>query len=257
MGKLTKTKTAAIQRGLKLRQSLTDSFQLEMIEMWFWYLNQNEDYRLYIDAKKNSKKAVVKKLEKKYKRIAAVYDDFGDTRRVKFSNWIKSRKHLFITPPPPTVQLVAKNHKPDASNLYIQIPLQLPIKRATEEMLEVVRAAYNDASAVEKAVATNPKYSLTIKNPAFRDWLSLLKIQLAWELFEQGNTPTDVVFKMIEEMEQDIAFWDAKNWTTKSLNDKGNLNELRVQAHQFRKQARNIIDNTIDGVFPRKSPRQQ
>ena len=84
----------------------------------------------------------------------------------------------------------------------------------------------------------------------------MLKIQLAWELFEKGNTPTDIVFKMIEEMEQDIAFWNAKNWTTKSLNDKGNLNELRVQAHQLRKQARNIIDNTIDGVFPKKSPRQ-
>ena len=138
MAKLTKTKASKIQRGRELQQSLTESFQLEMIEMWFWYLNQNENYFLYIDSRKNSNKAVTGKLEKKYKRIADLYDDFGDTSSVKFDNWIKSRKHLFITQPRPTVQLITKNHKFDAGNLYIQIPLQLPIKRATEEMVEVV-----------------------------------------------------------------------------------------------------------------------
>ena len=96
-----------------------------------------------------------------------------------------------------------------------------------------------------------------IKTKSWRDWLSLIKIQFVWEMFEQGESPTEVVYKMIEEMEEASKFMEVDAiWSKDSLATKGNLQDLRVQVHQFRSQGKNIIDNTIDGVFPRKIKRK-
>ena len=135
--------------------------------------------------------------------------------------------------------------------------MSIPVKRATQDVVAIVRAAYKDAKEVNELPIPKPKYPLGIKTKAWRDWLSLIKIQLVWELFEQGESPTEVVYKMIEEMEEasEIMEVDAI-WSTDSLATKGNLQDLRVQVHQFRSQAKNIIDNTIDGVFPRKVKRK-
>ena len=227
------------------------------IHLWFLFLKQNKDYAAYCKAKRKKQNANCTKLEKKFKKIAQVYDDFGTVYGVNFANWHKSHKHLFYPPVVSKVQSFDKAPlKLDPNSVHLCVPLSLPVSQATKQAMTAIRAAYDIAPAAKKKPKL-AKYPLSHKTPSVTAWVSTFKCYASfmYSLHYDAKkfTEKQIVTQLIKVADHYAdEYWD---WPEQDMHLRGGFDdETRKVMQKNKLQAKAIIANTIHGVFPVKIP---
>ncbi len=231
--------------------------------LWFMFLHDNRDYAAYCKARRKKLPANYRKLEKQYPNITEVYDDFGSVYGIEFKQWLSSHSHLFFSATTPEVKLVA-NAKASKNSIYLEVPLSLQVSKATKQAAEIIRAQFKAASEEARA-GDAPKYSLAIKTPSMKSFISTMRCYLAWRLRDLPNdgqklTQKERVNKVIEIANQwPDEVWD---WSTERLERKGAIShgsnaaiddELRTITNKHALRGKNISLNTLYGKFPVKT----
>lgn len=209
---------------------------------WLFFFLLNEDYEKYCVAKRTKDNKTAKVLEKQFPKVAELYEDWGDIHQMQLRDWWSSHKHLFFTDTS-EVREVTSSHEIKNTSLYLEIPLDMPVSKATEAALAIIRTRF-------KSDSTKPnkgKYSLALKTISFRSWGSLMTRLHAWELAKTGtHTNTSLVYQL----QEDLKVWDSEYADFEVVDFMHRLTSVK----RFKRDAKNIIANTIYGKFPVKTP---
>lgn len=206
-------------------------------KLWLFFFLLNEDYEKYCLAIRKKDNKTARLHEKRFPKIAELYEDWGDIHRMKLCDWWPSHKHLFIATTSEVREITSK-HKIENTSMYLEIPLDMSVSKATEAALEIIRTRFKkDSTKPNKG-----KYSLALKTISFRSWGSLMTRLKALKLAKTGtHTNTSLVYQLNE----DLNVWDS---------DYVDFQHQITSVKRFKRDAKNIIANTIHGKFPVKTP---
>lgn len=233
------------------------------IKLWFQFFELNADYKAYCEAKRTNDSATCNALESKFIHVAMLYADWGDIHDAKFHEWHNKHKSMFYPAEKPQAELLAVAPKTlDDDAIYVRVPFSLPVSKATKQVGALIRDSYNNASDEQKALKTPPRYKLALKKIDWTTWLAVRKAYVVWQNSQpvNGIKPTNkhVVFKTVEQIATNDGMHLKKywNWREDEIALRGNLEDLEFQIMRYKRQASQIIANTIHGAFPVKTKPQ-
>jgi len=243
----------------------------EWLWLWFSFFKLNEDYKSYCEAQRNGDNDVSEELEQRYPKIAELYEDWGDihnfdprngtNKSIEYQTWLEERRTLFFSAEldEPEILTGDPDHS-DCRYLYIKVPLLPKVTPVIRQVSNLLRSMYKEEWTAIRLKELQAKYTLAVKKPG--DDQVLLGIRKAlnvWEYAQPVNGITPTALKVVKNVEQRIrAEWQntlANNWQwcQDGREEAGNEAELIRQVRRYKKEASNIIKNTIYGRFPVKS----
>jgi hypothetical protein len=242
----------------------------EWIWLWFRCLRLNKPYEEYCGAVNNNDKKTQAALEQSYKSIAAVYKDFGDVHAFKVlggSNrkywhaWLNEHRQLFITDTGLVSELIDQPvTKLDKNYLYIKVAIQHRKLDAVKAATSIIRDNYPENVA---------KYQLSHKVPSDKAIGTLRRQLTVWHKLNPINgkavTQEALVNRIISGEVGRPAEWawspskpgsrDEWRWSEEfQASEDNNIHSLVRQVQRYNSEAKNIIANTVHGVFPVKNP---
>ena len=209
-------------------------------KLWLFFFLLNEDYERYCLAirKKDSKTAI--SLEKQFPKIAELYEDWGDIHQMLLRDWWPTHEHLFITNAR-EVKEVPSKHNGSTTSMYLEIPLDMPVSKVTQQAAALIRKRYRE-SQIQRPSA---KYTLALKQTSFNSWVGYMKILDVWKRVLTGQH-TNISLAM--ELAEDKG-WD---WDPTDDSFLVNIDDRAGQVKRYKREAKSIIANTINGKFPVK-----
>jgi len=238
----------------------------EWIWIWFRCLRLNKPYKQYCEIRRDSSTSKEQtKLQKQYPKIAEVYEDFGDIHAFKvlgannYDNWLAwldTHRHLFLVSTKLETALIeGPIAKLSEDYLYIKVPV--------DQQLEAAIAG------VSKLLSENPKnrkakYQLSHNKPG-KKALSTLRRQLTvWhkrhpvegnpithqqlvELITSGKVGRDDEWAWNPQKVGSKIDW---KWSKEYVDEHGNTASLIREVQRYDSAAKQIIANTVHGVFP-------
>ncbi len=240
-----------------------------MTDEWIWYwfrcLKLNKDYKQYCDAKRDNDQVLISRLEKMFKNISTLYEDWGDihsfseraAKRQYWKEWLNERRHLFFNEDKRKAVVVRTPPKDlDQQYLYLKVPIRQSAGAAIKEAKDLISNEYTKPKIKSAAKIGVVKYPLAVKNVCDRTLRAVRKALNVWHLYNpatgRDRTAKEVALILAEGKRgrtiEGVTDW---NWTVENFNY-GYLDDMRVQVMRYNREAKNIIANTIKGQFPVK-----
>lgn len=236
--------------------------------LWWWYryFKENADYKAYCEARRDDDWDACAALERRFERIAELYEDWGDIHHGKrlyknessWREWLYERRHLFFTEVP-SIKTLNNLAEVERNSIAIQIPATV----SKDELLELF-ATFVDFEQTTLRVASNPKYQLyapegRIDQSTFQSvkkafYVNAAAQQHVW--FPNTNAGTGLEIMALELKTQLGFSWELdsdqedrlRNGTLSMLE----LDSLKRQVARYKAQFDAYVENTIHGVFPKK-----
>lgn len=239
----------------------SDEIRDKMVWCWFRLFRLNPDFSLYCEAKRNNDSVTCFDLEKKFGRIAKLYEDWGDIhilpsmyddRLTVWKNWFSTKQHLFA----PTIDLVeSPAYSVGGGRILASIPRGVT-KKEFKGMLEKFFDANADIFDEELT------YSIrSIKGETQRETLLRLeRAELVNDLiggeddFKYTHSEiAELVLKSPVLRESGFNWYPTSNQTSRIENKSLQLSEMNdykrtiVNLNNFYKAC---IESTVHGIFP-------
>ncbi|MBV7539070.1 hypothetical protein KW842_25200 [Duganella sp. sic0402] len=237
--------------------------------LWWWYryFMENTDYEAYCVARREDDETMTLELEKRFPKIAELYDDWGDIHRGRpmqrnenqWKQWLYERRHLFFIDVPAVQPLALPAVEVTANAFALQIPTSL----AKEEVVQLFTKFIDDHYA---SIQTSPlpKYQLyapegRIDQTTFQAVKKSFYVQTVSEHHEQyptSNAGTGLEVMALE-LSKELGFsWELEPHQQEALENGTlsmlDLDSIKRQVGRYKSNFAAYVTNTIDGVFPKK-----
>lgn len=241
----------------------------EWVSLWYQCLALNLDYSAYCDAKEQGKLKKCRDLERRFERIASIYDDFGTldgwpdqgTSSPAWKEWFEPRRHLFISSA--TVIQSCVDYTPNAQSLLIAVPLQMDASSTVQLVVKLIAEHYkkNPVTATQ-----HPKYRLHQKNERLAHGLQQVRkacISVARSYRYDLETAEELrhvdAVACFVRYEIDNMGWKLDPNAREELFDTGRLSEQRLDSfkamlNRCRRDFQSFARNVIRNRFPDDTP---
>lgn len=237
----------------------------EWIWLWFRCLRLNKPYQQYCELRCDGSSSEQAELEKQYPKIAEVYEDFGDIHTFKvlgannydnWLTWLDKHRHLFVL----NTELETSLIKEPIGELSVDyLYIRVPVDQQREDAVAAVSTIIKDYQETRKA-----KYQLSHNKPGPKA-LSTLRRQLTvWhkrhpvdgspvtnealvELIVTGKVGRDNEWAWNPRKRGSKTDW---KWSKEYIDEHGNTYNLIRELQRYDAAAKQIIANTVRGVFP-------
>lgn len=243
----------------------------EWVMLWYQCLSENYDYSLYADARVQGDTDTCKEYEKKFEKIAEIYEDFGRLRSLddldksswEWRAWFEPRKHLFM----PDVRVV----KPDElaikdGEILLSVPLQATEAETVAAVALEIKRIYSSQLTVSPKP---PKYKLykvrgnvahgyqQVKQAVvtsvgkFSDDLDPRRLQPG---FTMRDAMTDFLRRHLHELGWGVDVEVERQLEGGDRLDEDSYEELKPRINRSRREFRKLARNVIWGSFPDMRP---
>ena len=152
--------------------------------IWFWFrcLRLNKPYHRYCELRRSTGVSTEQaEIERKYPKLSAVYEDFGDihtfkvlggNNRENWSDWLNAHRHLFVVSTDLETELIKETiDELNADYLYIRVP----VTQAREDAIAAVTKLISDEHPNFMA-----KYQLSHNKPGQKALATLRRQLNVW-----------------------------------------------------------------------------
>lgn len=241
----------------------------EWVSFWYQCLVANIDYCGYCDARDAGDTQRCKPYEKRFDRIAEIYEDFGTPdlwpeaglNSEQWRTWFEPRRHLFMA----GAKVVADTSAfvPSPNHLLIDVQLQKDANATTDLIRLLLDDHYKRHSV---PVPTPPKYSLHLNSGRLAHGYEKVRQACASAVRSYRYDP--ITFEELRHVDAIAAFvhheidnmgWKLDPIARKELMETGKLSDQRLDSfkamlNRSRRDFQAFARNTIRGRFPDDSP---
>lgn len=244
----------------------------EWVRWWWLYLKENEHFTAYCRARREGDTTTCSKLERDYTKIAELYDDWHDIdvidkygmSKSAWKTWFDDHRDLFLEREPEVRLVSLPNVQSVAGHLLVQIPQGLTKDEVLELVAKFVDQSYD--TTTPRVAIPPPKYSLyapkgRLDKSTFQAVSKAYWLNCALDTYHGGTRSLSEVALYIIDNETDMGF----DWKLVDI-DHGRrrngsftmaaLDQFKPQVIRYKKHYAAYVANTIDGIFPKKEPRE-
>ena len=243
----------------------------EWVSFWYLCLNENLDYSRYCEARKKSDAVTRAELERRFDKIAEIYDDFGEMQGwpplgiddPRWKAWFEPRRHLFMVEPQEVGQPALYKSQPQ--HLLLAIPLHPEIDQTVKAVKVFLEGHYARQPALPPL--PSPKYRLHAQvngNPMHgyqqvRQACLTAMRSYAYDDQYECRSQRDSKLEFLRNEIGNLGWENIKASTLLRLQQGGGMSDdefepFRVRIDRCKRDFRAFARNAIRGRFPDDSP---